>query len=98
MLLIFNFTHLCTNYRLLYSNLDFTQEEQLLVEIILNTNCKCRSLNDSDSSIFHIDDRSDLLIDFIIIFFLLIFNKLKPSFINFKIFMEIKIKTIFKIY
>ncbi|XP_029169226.1 uncharacterized protein LOC114939168 isoform X2 [Nylanderia fulva] len=43
--------------RLLYSNLDFTQEEQLLVEIILNTNYKCRSLNDSDSSISHIDDR-----------------------------------------
>ncbi|KAM0735099.1 BTB/POZ domain-containing protein 8 [Formica fusca] len=44
--------------RLLYSNLDFTQEEKLLVEIILNTNYKCRSLNESDSSIIsHIDDR-----------------------------------------
>lgn len=63
MLIIINFTHLCTNYRLLYSNLDFTREEQLLVEIILNTNYKCRSLNESDSSIIsHIDDRFDLLI------------------------------------
>ncbi|XP_072755109.1 uncharacterized protein [Anoplolepis gracilipes] len=44
--------------RLLYSNLDFTREEQLLVEIILNTNYKCHSLNESDSSIIsHIDDR-----------------------------------------
>lgn len=44
--------------RLLYSNLDFTQEEKLLVEIILNTNYKCCSLNESDSSIIsHIDDR-----------------------------------------
>ncbi|XP_011254461.2 uncharacterized protein LOC105250190 isoform X2 [Camponotus floridanus] len=43
--------------RLLYSNLDFSQEEQLLVEIILNTNYKCYSSNESDSSISHIDDR-----------------------------------------
>ncbi|XP_050455710.1 uncharacterized protein LOC126853715 isoform X2 [Cataglyphis hispanica] len=44
--------------RLLYTNLDFTREEQLLVEIILNTNYKCRSLNESNSSIIsHISDR-----------------------------------------
>lgn len=35
------------------------------MEIILNTNYKCRSLNESDSSIIsHIDDRLDLLIRF----------------------------------
>ncbi|KAG5312791.1 BTBD8 protein, partial [Acromyrmex insinuator] len=37
--------------RLLYSNLDFTREEQLLVKIILSTNInKCQSLNEFDTN------------------------------------------------
>ncbi|XP_071572322.1 uncharacterized protein [Temnothorax nylanderi] len=43
--------------RLLYSNLDFTREEQLLVKIILNTNYKCQSLNEFDTDISRIDNR-----------------------------------------
>ncbi|XP_019696075.1 uncharacterized protein LOC105181244 isoform X2 [Harpegnathos saltator] len=44
--------------RLLYSNLDFTQEEQSLVEFILNTSYECHSLNESTTSIVcHIDER-----------------------------------------
>ncbi|XP_032681099.1 uncharacterized protein LOC116848765 isoform X2 [Odontomachus brunneus] len=44
--------------RLLYSNLDFTREEQLLVEIIVNTSYECHSSNESNISIIsHIDER-----------------------------------------
>lgn len=50
------------NYRLLYSNLDFTREEQLLVKIILNTNYNYQSLNEFDTNISHVD-RLDLLIN-----------------------------------
>lgn len=56
-------TYLFINFRLLYSNLDFTREEQLLVEIILNTNYNCHSSNESDISIVSpIDERLDLFI------------------------------------
>ncbi|XP_024885755.1 uncharacterized protein LOC112463546 isoform X1 [Temnothorax curvispinosus] len=43
--------------RLLYGNLDFTREEQLLVKIILNTTYKCQSLNDVDTDISRVDNR-----------------------------------------
>ncbi|XP_025987836.2 uncharacterized protein LOC105204707 isoform X2 [Solenopsis invicta] len=43
--------------RLLYSNLDFTQEEQLLVKIILNSNYKCDSLNELDIDTSRVDNR-----------------------------------------
>ncbi|XP_028049500.2 uncharacterized protein LOC105832635 isoform X2 [Monomorium pharaonis] len=43
--------------KLLYSNLDFTQEEQLLVKIILNTNYKCQSLNEFGDNSSDIDNR-----------------------------------------
>ncbi|KYN13608.1 BTB/POZ domain-containing protein 8 [Trachymyrmex cornetzi] len=36
--------------RLLYNNLDFTQEEQLLAKIILSTNYKCQSLSKFDTN------------------------------------------------
>ncbi|XP_018346840.1 PREDICTED: uncharacterized protein LOC108751249 isoform X1 [Trachymyrmex septentrionalis] len=39
--------------RLLYSNLDFTQEEQLLVKIILSTNYKCQSLNEFNINTYY---------------------------------------------
>lgn len=48
--------------RLLYSNLDFTQEEQLLVKIILSTSYKFQSLNEFDTNTF-CDNRLDLLIN-----------------------------------
>ncbi|XP_014469902.1 PREDICTED: uncharacterized protein LOC106741948 isoform X2 [Dinoponera quadriceps] len=44
--------------RLLYSNLDFTREEQLLVEIILNASYECHFLNESNTNITsHTDER-----------------------------------------
>ncbi|XP_011874782.1 PREDICTED: uncharacterized protein LOC105565854 isoform X2 [Vollenhovia emeryi] len=43
--------------RLLYSNLDFTREEQLLVKIILNTNYKCQSLDEFDTNVSRTDNR-----------------------------------------
>lgn len=58
-----NITYLFMNCRLLYSNLDFTQEEQLLVKIILNTNYKCQSLNEFDTNTSRVDDRLDLSIN-----------------------------------
>lgn len=53
--------HIYLNYRLLYSNLDFTREEQLLVKIILNTNYKCQSLNELDTNISRVDNRLDVV-------------------------------------
>lgn len=58
-----NITYLFLSYRLLYSNLDFTREEQLLVKIILNTNYKYQSLNQFDNNISYVDNRLDSLIN-----------------------------------
>ncbi|KAL6265228.1 hypothetical protein P5V15_002010 [Pogonomyrmex californicus] len=50
--------HQIANFvRLLYSNLDLSREEQLLVKIILNTNCKCYFLNKFDTNISQVDGR-----------------------------------------
>ena len=56
--------------RLLYSNLDFIQEEQLLVKIILSTNYKCQFLNEFDTNTSYVpihlinkSNRLDLLIN-----------------------------------
>ncbi|KAL0100076.1 hypothetical protein PUN28_019501 [Cardiocondyla obscurior] len=43
--------------RLLYSNLDLTREEQLLVKIILNTKYKCQFLNKFDTNISCVNNR-----------------------------------------